>query len=171
MRKDALLFFSLPPSISTVLLCECVCEWEREWESFPTHFISFCQEPKNLSDLSLSLSLSFTHNPSSTKFKRRYFKISSFPLPLSLSPPVFHLILYFPLRVLARARHSGFLKTLLLLLLSLEIVLSNVIGSNALRSKRNETTTELMIKNRERERLKSEFEPIKVFLSFFLHFF
>ena len=119
----------------------------------------------------LSLSLSFTHNPSSTKFKRRYFKISSFPLPLSLSPPVFHLILYFPLRVLARARHSGFLKTLLLLLLSLEIVLSNVIGSNALRSKRNETTTELMIKNRERERLKSEFEPIKVFLSFFLHFF
>ena len=160
---------SLPPSQPCYYANVSVSERESERAFQPILYLS--AKSQKIFQTSLSLSLSFTHNPSSTKFKRRYFKISSFPLPLSLSPPVFHLCLYFPLRVLARARHSGFLKTLLLLLLSLEIVLSNVIGSNALRSKRNETTTELMIKNRERERLKSEFEPIKVFLSFFLHFF
>ena len=134
-------------------------------------YIFLPRAKKSFRPLSLSLSLSLSHTiPLAQSLNDAISKSHPF-LSLSLSPPVFHLILYFPLRVLARARHSGFLKTLLLLLLSLEIVLSNVIGSNALRSKRNETTTELMIKNRERERLKSEFEPIKVFLSFFLHFF
>jgi hypothetical protein len=63
-----------------------------------------------------------------THFKRRYFKISSTlsrPNHLLFISLVFHLILYFPFYFPQR-----FLKTLS----SLKIVLSNLIGSNALQT-------------------------------------